>query len=1672
MAKQTVHDILEYFREEAANNRDLGDKFERLFAAYLTKDPYYANHFSNVWLWSEWPGRNNKPDIGIDLVAQERATGDFTAVQCKFLDPAHYLDKANIDSFFTASGKAPFTRRLIVSTTDKWTSHAEDALNNQQIPVSRLRVQDLDDSPIDWSDFKINRPQDIKLKPKKKLRPHQTAAHNDVQAGFKKADRGKLIMACGTGKTFTSLKIAETLVPDGGQVLFLVPSISLISQTLSEWSAQSEKPLNCFAVCSDPKVGTKKNDEEDITTHDLAFPAHTNPRLLVKQINGMKAAKKKNITAIFSTYQSIAVISDAQKNFGLPELDLVICDEAHRTTGVEQTELSQKEASAFVAVHDADFLKAKKRLYMTATPRIYDDASKGKAKDLDIQIYSMDDPAIYGAELHRLDFSEAVRKDLLSDYKVLVLAVDQLHVSTALQQQFAKNKELTLDDAVKIVGCWNGLRKRFVKQDGDGSETIDRSPMRRAVALSSRIKDSQKITSLFAEIIQDYTREPDRENETEGENPRDSVLDCGSPLPLSYAQPPPKAPEGWRSPKPDGTSAPPDSDPDFLRCEARHVDGKMNSLVRNEALQWLKEDTTRDGTVCRILSNARCLSEGVDVPALDAVMFLNPRNSVVDVVQSVGRVMRKVEGKQCGYIILPIGVPAGVPPEEALADNEKYKVVWQVLQALRAHDDRFNAIINQLELNKQRPNQIQIIGVGGDGERKPGEANDKPVQAHLNFPLQDWENAIFAKIVIKCGTRKYWEQWAQDVAKIAERHIIRITALLKSSDAKYRQRFEKFLQGLRKMLNPSISEDDAIEMLAQHLITKPVFDALFEGYEFTKQNPVSKTMQKMLDLLEEQNLEKETATLDKFYESVRERARGIDNAQGKQKIIVELYDKFFKTAFPRMAKRLGIVYTPVEVVDFIIKSADDALKSEFGIGLTDKNGHVLDPFTGTGTFIVRLLQSGIIDEKDLTRKFRDELHANEIVLLAYYIAAINIEEAYHGRVKKDYEPFEGIVLTDTFQLSEGEGKFTDESFQANSERATRQNKRDIRVIIGNPPYNEGDDSALDGNAIDYPVLDAKIKNSYGAVSGARSRTNIYDSYIRAIRWASDRIKDKGIVCFVTNGSFIDARSTDGVRKTLAKEFSRIYVFNLRGNQRTSGEQSRKEGGKVFGSGSRATVAITLLVKDAAKPGDGSIHYHDIGDYLNREEKLQILSSAGSVQNIPWRSVTPNEHGDWINVRDPAFDKFMPLGDKSGSENDVVFSTYSDGAITHRDPWVYNASSRNLERNVAHMTGFFNDELVRFQKSTKGEDLAKFVKDDKAQVKWDDKLLNHIKRGKALVFDKTNIRPAMYRLFEKRWMYFDKDYIWSAYQLPRLFPHTQDAPNLAIATAGFGKDFFALMIDSIIDQGMNSGGKCYPLYYYDEAPQDDLLSKTGAEPYIRRDAITDAARTAYRKNYADDSISKEDIFYYVYGILHSPEYKTRFAADLTKMLPRIPLAEDFWAFSKAGRKLADIHLHYEDAKPYPVKEHRDVLELKDEKLYVVEKMRFGKAGGASVLASRSQVNTPDQARLAGTLAPPDSGRSASVDKTTIQYNSHITLTGIPLAAYDYVVNGKPAIEWIMDRYQFSKDKDSQIVNDPNDWAREHDDPKYILNLLKSIITVSMETMKVVEKLPALKECQAG
>lgn len=1610
---RSIHDVLDQYRKVAFDEYDKGAHFERLMQAFLKTEPQYAELYDEVWRWSEYPERGNRPDTGIDLVARNRDTGDLTAIQCKFFAPKTTVTKAMLDSFLSASGKntdegvPEFASRLIISTSDSWGKNAEDAIADQTIPVERLRVQDLDESSIDWSQFVWAEPGSLTKKAHKTPFDYQRIAIDDVVGGFDEHDRGKLIMACGTGKTFTSLRLAEKVVPLGGTVLFLVPSIALLSQTLKEWTIQAEVPLRSFAVCSDVSVG-KRRTEEDIPVRDLAFPATTNAGALVKQFEQGDASEK--LTVVFSTYQSLAVISKAQ-GLGLPEFDLIVSDEAHRTTGAAMTD---DDESAFMKVHDQSFVQGKKRLYMTATPRIFSDGTRKKAGEIGAKLADMDDETVYGPEFHRLGFGKAVSMGRLTDYKVLVLAVDEDFVSREFQSLMSQDGyELAMEDTAKIVGTWNGLSKRSVRPTEYEDDPL---PMQRAVMFASNIETSRKLSNAFEQVV-------------EGEIARiEATGEDASRL---------------------------------LHAESRHVDGTQSMLVRNEKLDWLKEPSP-ENTV-RILSNAKCLSEGVDVPALDAVMFMNPRKSVVDVVQSVGRVMRKMAGKKFGYVVLPIGIPSGVEPEQALNNNDKYRVVWQVLQALRAHDERFDAEVNKIDLTKKTNRLVvDVIGSGSakgdDDEEDSATKGAKQVNAaaQLDFSkIEAWRDAILSKIVQKVGERRYWENWAKDVGKIAQAHTTRINALISGDNKHIREEFEAFTEGLRLNLNPDISHDDAVEMLSQHLITQPVFNALFEGYEFSENNPVSQVMNKMVEALDEANLDTETQQLESFYESVRTRAAGIEDAAAKQTIVKELYEKFFSTAFSRTSEKLGIVYTPNEIVDFILHSVNDILVDEFGTSISDKDVHILDPFTGTGTFIVRLLQSGLIKPSDLARKYRYELHANEIVLLAYYVAAINIEETYHSLQGGNYVPFDGIVLTDTFQMFEDDDELDDLGvFQANNDRVVAQKERDIRVVVGNPPYSKGQSSGNDDNANNsYPTLDGHIRDTYAKRSTATNKNNLYDSYIRAIRWASDRIGDNGIVGYVSNGGYIDGNTADGLRLSLIDEFTSVYIFNLRGNTRTSGERARQEGGQIFGSGSRATIAIALFVRNPEQQTPGNLYYYDIGDYLNREQKLEKIKGFGSAVRMPWKQIDPSPEGDWINKRNDDFAKFTPIGekDKAKARETRIFPLYSPGLQTNRDAWVYNFSRSSASAHSMRMIDNYNSEVRRWGDSGGAGKAADFVNTDATFVKWTGPLIEDVARERIADHNVTHLRVGMYRPFTKQIVYFDSQFNHRQGRLRDVFPEsTSTNVGIYLTAPGAGHDTSALIVNVLPDLAFwgSGSGQFFPRYVYRAVEQDPsaLFPDTGtletfdqiegrldmgAVPrYERIDNITDEVLTDYRNTY-DKKVTKDDIFFYVYGLLHSREYRTEFEADLKKMLPRIPKVKAFKDFVKAGRSLSALHLDYENAPAYPlVEDSRPNASLR------VTKMRYAKRGRQD-------------------------------DKTTIIFNDDITLRGIPEEAHEYLLGSRSALDWIVERYQVKTDKASGIVNDPNAWGDEHDDPRYILDLVKRITTVSVETVKIVKGLPSLE-----
>jgi predicted helicase len=1646
-ADMTINDILSNIRKKALTEKEKGTDFERLMKMWFLTDPRYTM-LDKVWLWDEFPARKELggKDLGIDLVAHTEY-GDYWAIQCKCYAEDATIDKGDVDSFVANASRSftdpetfqtrEFSDLIWISTSRKpWGPNAEAAIQGLIKRFTKVSLYELEKSPVNWNKLMEGLyGVDAQLSGKQP-KNHQLVAMAKAYEHFveKNNERGKLIMACGTGKTFTSLKIMEQITPENAFALFLVPSIALLGQTLNAWMADKQDAIKAICVCSDNTVSKKANDpdDDDATPRDLALPATTNPNGILRQLRSYE--KDKCRIVIFSTYQSIDAVKEAVDKYGR-ELDLIICDEAHRTTGVV---LKDKDESDFTKVHRNDFIRSKKRLYMTATPRLYSASVKVKAKqDENVDVLcSMDEAQWYGEEFHRLSFNDAVDQGLLADYKVLVLTVSENDIPVEIQTRIKTNytnatdkdkiHELQFDDATKLIGCINGLSKRI---KGDDGVTREQDPlmMRRAVAFCQTINPTKRNPTASSTQIAHYFENV-----------------C-----IQYK-----------------AILPEEENKNVANVKARHIDGSMDADTRNELVSWLKQDAD-DPNECRVLCNVRCLSEGVDVPALDAVLFLSPRNSEVEVVQSVGRVMRTFgrgtdHEKKYGYIIIPVIVPADMTPEKALDDNDRFRPVWTILNALRSHDDNFNAHVNKINLNKTRPAKIVVggvpngnysIGMDNDGDG-PVEVDNARVANQLEMLFGELQDGIYARLVEKVGDKMYWENWAKSVGVIAQKFIERISQLIHTND-NARTYFAGFVDGLHRNINDSIDEGQAIEMLAQHMITRPVFDALFKDYQFVKNNAVSRAMQGMLEILESEGMEMDLTVLDKFYTSVRNNVSGIDNLEAKQTIIKNLYEKFFKGAFPLTVEKLGIVYTPVECVDFILHSVEDILQEEFNTSITNPGVHILDPFTGTGTFITRLLQSGLIHREDMLRKYREEIHCNEIVLLAYYIADVNIEAVYHEMMHPtEYENYDGICLTDTFRLSEQTEQSTySKLFPENSDQLQRQLHSPIRVIIGNPPYSSGQKSANDNaQNLKYPLLDSRIACTYALNTQAKNKNSLYNSYIKAFRWASDRISqipEGGIVAFISDGEWIDGNAQDGMRKCLHDEFTSVYVLNLRGNAHTSGERRRKEGGNVFRDGSRSSIAITFLVKNPRRQGTSSIHYHDIGDYLTGEKKLQMMGKYRSLRNVPWLPIQPNDKHDWINQRDGAFDSLIPIesGKKFDTTSQTWFCLNSVGVGTRRDFWAYGSDRMSVANNMKSTIDFYNQQVLSFKAAEEDNpniNVDDFKSKDSTKISWSSSLIPKLQKGIMCYFDSDSIIQANYRPFFKQKLYFGELFIHRRGNWDKIFAHS-DIDNEVICVSGVGvnKLFSCIITDAICDEEFIGKSQCFPLYYYEERNpknQQTLFDLGTANQYERRDGITDWILKEIRGRYKAKNITKEMIFYYVYGLLHSPDYRKRFAAHLKKSLPRIPIVDDvntFMDFYNAGKALANLHLNYEQVPPcsecmVTVADFVMSDNYTEYDHFQVTKMRF----------------------------------PSKVDKSTILYNGNVRIDNIPTKAYEYVVNGKSAIEWVMERYCIKQDPDSLIVNDANAWSREHHNPTYILDLLLSIINLSIQTVDIVNGLPKL------
>ncbi|GAB0029692.1 DEAD/DEAH box helicase family protein [Helicobacter pylori] len=1474
MSEISTYKLIKEKLQAIPNQRLKGSWFEKVSKRFL-KEHDSADEYESIDLWNDWKLRGKEGDRGIDMVITT-ASKEYIAVQCKFYQDSVSLN--DLSTFLTklqsGVGEIGFKKGIIISTSNLSSNALEEIeqiRKSKGIDIVEISEEDFIYSQIDWEKFDPTQTQgELPLCDKKKPRPHQIEAIKATKEYFSnpKNTRGKLIMACGTGKTYTSLKIMEALEPK--ITLFLAPSIALLSQTFREYAQEKSAPFYASIVCSDDKVGKGKKNKNDDDTDDINFSELPNkPSTRLEDILSVyETAQKENKRfIIFSTYQSALRIKEVQE-VGLGEIDLVICDEAHRTVGAMYSSNERDDKNAFTLCHSDENIKAKKRLYMTATPKVYSESSKARAKESDNAIYSMDDEGIFGEEIYTLNFEKAIALDLLTDYKVMILAVRKENLSgvtNSVNQKISRleakgtklDKKLINNEFVcKIIGTHKGLAKQDLialddenKEDCDLQNKNDTTPSQRAISFCKSIQTSRNINNSFKTIMECYDEELKKK---------------------SFKN---------------------------LQIKIDHIDGTMNCKVRLEKLEKLNEFQPN---TCKVLSNARCLSEGVDVPALDSIVFFDGKSAMVDIIQAVGRVMRKAKHKKRGYIILPIALEESeIKNLDEAVNNTNFKNIWKVLKALRSHDP---SLVDEATFREK----IKIFGsddekyqddddeYSRDGEPKQNkteQTDQDPKQAQKTLFdaifLQNLADAVYNVMPTKLGDRNYWENFTKKTGNIART----LNNRLKDIFEKNPEFFHDFLDSLRDNIHQNIREDEALDMITSHIITKPIFDAIFGD---NIQNPIAKALDKMVEKLSTLGLQGETKDLKNLYESVKTEALHAKSQKSQQELIKNLYNTFFKVAFKKQSEKLGIVYTPIEVVDFILRATNGILKKHFKTDFNDRNITIFDPFTGTGSFIARLLskENNLISDEALKEKFLNHLFAFDIVLLSYYIALINITQAAQNR-DSSLKNFKNIALTDSLDYLEeksakGVFKFF-EDLKENKEIKTTMEKQNIRVIIGNPPYSAGAKSENDNNQnLSHPNLEKRVSEKYGQNSTAKVGATTRDTLIQSIYLASELLKDKGVLGFVVNGGFIDSKSADGFRKCVAQEFAHLYVLNLRGNARTSGD-FKKEGGQIFDSGSRATIAIIFFVKDTSVK-NSAIHYYDIGDYLKREAKLNLLANFENLDSVPFEKITPNDKGDWINQREDAFDKLIPLKrDKKLKIFDTIFDINSMGVMSCRNPWVYNFSPDALMQNVQKCIDTYNADLERFNthfreafkqraKGVKSADLYKQLNDkeittDKTKIAWTRALKNHLIKNKNLQEShKDRIRLALYRPFNKQWLYFDKNLNEEQFQLPKIFPD-KDAQNVVINTSSMAsRNFSCLIANEITDVQTMANNQAYPLYYY-----DDLGN--------RHYAISGYALNLFRRHYQDNAITEEEIFYYIYAIFHHKGYLEKYKNSLAKEAPR-------------------------------------------------------------------------------------------------------------------------------------------------------------------------------------------
>ena len=871
------------------------------------------------------------------------------------------------------------------------------------------------------------------------------------------------------------------------------------------------------------------------------------------------------------------------------------------------------------------------------------------------------------------------------------------------------------------------------------------------------------------------------------------------------------------------------------------------------------------------------------------------------------------------------------------------------------------------------------------------------------------------------------ENWHAAVAEFKEkvpalgRRLAELIVEQHETNSRFVAAFTGFYEQCRAAINPNLSEAAVEEMLIQHLLTERIFRTIFDNPDFTRRNIIAREIENVIEVLIQNAFSRDEFLnpLNPFYTAIENAATLCKDFTQKQHFLNTVYEQFFQGFSVEVADTHGIVYTPQPIVDFMVKSVEQILKNEFNRSLSDTGVHIIDPFVGTGNFIVRLMQD--IQGPMLEEKYKNELHCNEVLLLPYYIASLNIEHEFFQRTRT-YRPFEGIALADTFELLEE--RQTQLFTQENTERVERQKAADMFVVIGNPPYNIHQVNENDNNKNrKYKIVDNFVKETYSQDSQATNKNALSDPYVKAILWASKRIGKEGVVAFVTNNGFLDGIAFDGMRKHLANDFDAIYVLDLSGNVRKNPKLSGTTH-NVFGI--QVGVSINFFIKAGSKTTSqtAKIFYARVDEFWRKEEKYHYLNSRQHYQNIDWERITPDNRYTWLTEGLHAeFDTFIPMGTKDakgtkGTVVDTIFKTYSNGVSTGRDAWAYNFNRNVLVENVERMFGTYNLETIRWiQRVDLNSNIDDFVISDDEKIKWSETLKRNLHRGKGADFSTENVRRSLYRPFTKSNLYFDRMMNERVYLFPSIFPIAEiESENQVICVSNIGgrADFWCYLTNIIPNLTITAidGNQCFPFYTYDEDGTN------------RQENITDWALAQFRDHYGDDTITKWDIFHYTYGLLHHPNYREKYQANLKRDLPHIPFAEDFWGFANAGVTLANLHVNYESCLKYEKLRHIETPGMPID--WRVDKMKLSK------------------------------------DKTQLKYNDYLTLDGIPVETYDYHLGNRSALEWVIDQYRVKTDKRSGIVNDPN----RADQPRYIVDLIARVINVSLKTVELVKSLPAL------